>query len=211
VIACPECGGRTAPSKLAGFVACGSCGKLIVAPKGNDAELAAEQDPDAPVAIKPRVGDLVIPDYSEVMKGWRSWQISSDSFAEPLLRSVVIDTAWQPREPVEATCDYVTGKPEHSSPGESCSCGLYAAKTREHLQSMGYHRYDPENGTYSVIGIVQLWGTIVEGTQGWRAQFGYPERLFVPWEAWHLAKPLREAYGVPVELNNVLASEQKGK
>ena len=70
---------------------------------------------------------------------------------------------------------------------------------------MSYHAYDAEHGgLFHVVGSVKLWGKIVEGSQGWRAQKAYPERLWVPYEAWHLAPSLRDLYGVPVELKNFL-------
>jgi len=83
------------------------------------------------------------------------------------------------------------------------NCGLYSAKTREHLVSMGYQRY--QDDSFHVMGEVWLWGHVVEGSQGWRAQFGYCKHLYLPFEAWHLAKGLREAYGVPVTLSNLFS------
>jgi hypothetical protein len=61
---------------------------------------------------------------------------------------------------------------------------------------------------YRVIGLVSLWGSVVEGDRGWRASRGYPRRLYVPARclggastvtAGEVALALTE-YGVPVEL-----------
>jgi hypothetical protein len=53
----------------------------------------------------------------------------------------------------------------------------------------------------TVIGSVTLWGRVVVGTRGWRAQFAYPRRLIVlerrPW-TFRLRQELESAYEVPV-------------
>jgi hypothetical protein len=91
----------------------------------------------------------------------------------------------------------------HAVPDPKCGCGLYAARTLQHLAGMPYHLYYEDE--FVVLGEVALWGGVIPGTLGWRAQYGYPRRLLVPFEAWRLVKPLRDAYGVPVELSNTLA------
>jgi len=53
----------------------------------------------------------------------------------------------------------------------SCTCGVYAARTTEHLHQCGYKKF-------GVHGEVYLWGKVVEHERGWRAQFAYP-RTFV--------------------------------
>ena len=187
--------------RLSGFLSCSSCGKLVVEPKANDVQLSREENPGLAVPA-------AMPDFHETMTGWRAWGIdpATPTGAAPVLRSVTYgDYFWTPRVPMEAECP----KGKDHVPGEDCSCGLYSAKTRAHLQGMAYHRYDAKaSGLFHVIGEVALWGKVIEGTQGWRAQFGYPRELFLPFEAWALAKPLTEAYGIPVRLNNILANEE---
>lgn len=201
---CPECDGKMR-RRASGFESCQSCGKLVVVVKTNDQDLAREQDPTLPAS------NIAIPDYHETMIGWRAWGVKPDlEFGEiPLLRSVTYsDHAWTPGEPTEAECRRAH-RGTHEVPHETHTCGLYSAKTRERLMSMEYHRYDAEQrGLFHVVGSVSLWGKIVEGSQGWRAQFGYPRELFLPFEAWSLAAPLTEAYGVPVRLNNILKQQE---
>jgi hypothetical protein len=50
---------------------------------------------------------------------------------------------------------------------------VYASKSLEHLRTTGYVRY-------GIHGEVNLWGTVVEHEQGWRAQLAYPRNLFLP-------------------------------
>jgi hypothetical protein len=56
----------------------------------------------------------------------------------------------------------------------------------------------------SVVGQLANWGRVIEGSQGWRAEFAYPAVMFIPFEAWRLRRPLMRAYGVPVKLLNLL-------
>lgn len=153
--------------------------------------------------------NLKVPDLSEATEGWRAWGIPAKipPFGiAPKLHSVTHIYFWHPRRASRAECKRST---EHV-PGEHCSCGFYSAKSLEHLTSMAYHFYDADSkGMFHVIGQVANWGKVIEGSQGWRAEYGYPLKLWVPYEAWELAEPLSEAYGVPVELKNTLGLERK--
>jgi hypothetical protein len=57
----------------------------------------------------------------------------------------------------------------HHSPDPSCTCGLYAFKSKTVLRS-------PKTW-FPVIGTVSMWGRIVEHERGWRAEHAYPDRL----------------------------------
>jgi len=54
-----------------------------------------------------------------------------------------------------------------------------------------------------IAGQVALWGGIVPGQHGWRAQFAYPHKLLVPYSRWKIAKAVAAAYGVPFQLYNL--------
>lgn len=205
---CTECGTGTLVPRASGFAACDSCGKLHVGELDPSAA-ARKREAGATLGDGIDPAEVRVPDTFEELIGWRTWQVALDlGVGElPILRSVTYSSQfWTPREAVEATCERTShkGYEAHPVPVQSCSCGLYSAKTLEHLQSMNYHRYDPDAGSVAVVGSVSLWGKVIEGTQGWRAQFGYPRELFVPFEAFRLVKPLTEAYGVPVKLMNIL-------
>jgi hypothetical protein len=58
----------------------------------------------------------------------------------------------------------------HEPPQTDCTCGVYAARTIEHLHQCGYKKF-------GIHGEVYLWGTVVEHERGWRAQFAYPKSL----------------------------------
>lgn len=219
MITCPECNGSMEARANPMFRACSECGKVMVVT--DDARKAIEKLGEEGLAATPApiglelqeavTGDIVIPDFTDVMIGWRAWMVHERSGFAPLLLSMNaggrgnrrVHGTWEPREPMEGICAAHPDKTKHQVPTLNCSCGLYSAKSREHLLSMHYHKYDPDESP-RVIGSVNLWGRIVEGTQGWRAEFGYPRELFVPFELWRLVEPLEETYGVPVKLNNTL-------
>lgn len=188
---CEECGQpKLVDSSLAPFAKCASCGKLQPKPKE---QLHPEQFVP-PVA--PDLPEFELPDYTEVMVGWRAWQIVMRA-GVPLVQSITGRLVWPARQRVEAYC-----RKPHAVPFRGCMCGLYSAKTREHLMDLGYNGYSDPNTR--AIGTVSLWGKVIEGDQGWRAEFAYPREMYVAYEAYELAAGLQDAYGVPVRLQNVL-------
>ena len=79
---------------------------------------------------------------------------------------------------------YVWEEVPHDPPHEGCSCGIYAVKTRAQVPGG------------IIYGKVKLWGKVVPGTKGIRAEYAYPSELHVPS---HLVNdPGILAYGVPV-------------
>lgn len=150
------------------------------------------------------------PDVIGTVEGWRAWSVKREPppfGTVPKLRSATYNYWWTPRVKARAECSHCTNEDPASDnhvPGTQCTCGFYSAKTLEHLREMGYHSYDQGSDTVSVVGQLANWGRVIEGSQGWRAEFAYPAVLFAPFEAWKLAKPLQRAYGVPVKLLNLL-------
>ena len=168
--------------------------------------------------------DFVMPDFMEPRFGWRAWAVDAelpDFGLPPKLFSVSWGYYWAPKKKSAALCNrpYPCSETQIKEdvkgekfevkigvPGESCSCGFYSAKTFEHLQSMGYHQYYPDSGRFTVVGKVYCWGKVIECQTGWRAEYAYPAKLFVPIEASYLALPLKQAYAPKegVVLRNVL-------
>lgn len=150
------------------------------------------------------------PDLVGAVEGWRVWRVSTElpkfGGAPKLYSATYGGYYWAARKACVAECE----KCGENVPGEYCSCGFYSAKTFDHLMGMSYHLYDAETGMIAVLGQVANWGKVIEATQGWRAQIAYPVRLWVPFEAAKLAKPLKEAYGVPVGLRNWLKPRKGG-
>jgi hypothetical protein len=114
-----------------------------------------------------------IPDYISPIVGYRVWTWGTTG-----LKSLCGER-WHPRQPLAARCraSAVVGRADvvhdaHDVPQANCTCGVYAAKTLQHLCSMGYAKC-------GIHGEVHLWGTVVEHEHGWRAQFAYPKALFL--------------------------------
>jgi len=117
-----------------------------------------------------------VPDYISPVVGFRVWQWDATG-----LRSLNGEK-WFAHQPLSAVCKAdasgsIAGlsKATHNPaelPCFNCTCGVYAAKTIEHLHQCGYKRF-------GVHGEVYLWGTVVEHERGWRAQFAYPKTLFL--------------------------------
>lgn len=97
----------------------------------------------------------------------------------------------------------------HEAPHRNCHCGIYAAKDigtvwEGYINRMFCHGLSaiPE-----VFGLVSLWGTVIEYTSGYRAQYAYPHLLVMlsppRWAdsyfaraEWKLGRLLRAPYTV---------------
>jgi hypothetical protein len=117
------------------------------------------------------------PESTQPIVGYRLWQ-----WDDVGLKSLNGER-WMPGLPLDVHCSisdtrwcrskkrslhFVGGVPEFS-----CTCGIYASKSLDHLRSTRYWQYG------SVHGEVWLWGSVVEHQHGYRAQFAYPKKLFM--------------------------------
>src|SRR5208283_2411839 len=119
---------------------------------------------------------MTVPDFISPVVGYRVWQWDATG-----LRSLNGEK-WFAHQPLSAVCradacGSIAGlsKATHNPaqlPSFSCTCGVYAARTMDHLRQCGYRKL-------GVHGEVFLWGTVVEHERGWRAQFVYPKTLFL--------------------------------
>jgi len=152
--------------------------------------------------------------------GWRAWRIR-DSGQSFVLTSATTTTEWVPGEPLEASCE----RGSHLSPSAGCTCGVYAscqpgpaltflppyARAVSSIIAPAILGYD----RVVAIGVVALWGEVVVCDWGWRAQFAYPTKIFVPSSVKHyrraraqveifdsadLADAIAVAYGVSAEV-----------
>lgn len=132
--------------------------------------------------------------------GWRAWSVIAERTRAPRLKSATHGTMWPTNRWTLGTCGSALECGRSGDgwcPGESCSCGLYAAKDLEQLLGLGYARWQAD--ATIVVGQVAFSGKVVPGTQGWRAQRGRIAKLFVPLSKLDVGLRLGEVYRVPVE------------
>ena len=105
----------------------------------------------------------------EPVLGWRVWRLH-EADRRFLLRSLTRPDTWPLGEPIRAVCS--SNLHGGRVPGESCSCGIYAASTPEGLAASGVF-----STAASVVGAIAMWGTAVEHDRGARSEWAYPSRL----------------------------------
>lgn len=127
-----------------------------------------------------------LPLYPEAIVGWRSWFVSGGR-----LSSLTFDHKWPVGKELTALC---TDVKNHRPPQQRCGCGVYALKSLEILKTSSYF-----NG--ECFGQVALWGKVIEGENGYRAEFAYPKALYVSYLNYRMVEPL-SVYGVPVKAMN---------
>jgi hypothetical protein len=147
-----------------------------------------------------------VPDYPGTVEGWRlwmarrhviryfdnSWGVRRKKTGPYLLRSVTCDDFWRPRQAKVADCTQTLGflfelthsDGDHNAPDPKCKCGLYAVDSLTRLLEV----YDTWSKLWSrleierypaVVGRVKMWGKVIPGEHGWRAQYAYPAELFI--------------------------------
>jgi hypothetical protein len=126
------------------------------------------------------------PDFAEPLEAWRVWKVVRRHGVYSL-GSVVQSTLWPAGEALVAECLagsrlllFRRRKRRHLAPDHRCECGIYAAGLDGVAQ---YVAAGPFRGISRVLGLVSLWGTVVECERGYRASHAYPKRIFVPADA----------------------------
>lgn len=142
--------------------------------------------------------------------GWRGNDIRYGANG-PEIWSPVCPLLWEPGETQVATCHGVPlaeckhRKEGDKAPAPNCSCGFYAARTQDHILSLGYGRNsDPLNPEHIVTEVVQS-GRVQVHSLGWKAEKARIHRIHVPHVAWKVANDLKalwEPHGVEVVLTD---------
>ncbi|MGA8184918.1 MAG: hypothetical protein WB819_14900 [Terriglobia bacterium] len=149
----------------------------------------------------PETGFEGIPDFVEPLLGWRAWKVwapLSDSDACPGFSSVILDTPWAPRRRFSAKHSFDLGAKCRGLLGLDCSCGIYAfndpleafvylMRVRDRLLGMSVD---------VAIGTVSLWGKVVECELGYKAEYAYPEHIFLPASFARFLPMVSSAFGV---------------
>ena len=123
---------------------------------------------------------MKIPDFISPALAWRVWQWDAAG-----LKSLNGEP-WLPGKPPRAGCRAsgsrtLIGIPNipkianipHDAPEFKCTCGIYGSKSLDQLRRTQFWQYG------SIHGEVNLWGSVVEHEQGFRAEFAYPKTLYL--------------------------------
>lgn len=150
----------------------------------------------------------IAPDYMEPLVAWRVWSIHPAE-GEARLRSLVhTDCLWEPGRARGADCQATLSgglSRPHRAPHPDCVCGIHAFTDRgAAIAALGDTGDDPDGAL--VVGRVRVWGRVVVCEHGYRAEWAYPDALWVPfvdgdrhagWRADRTCLALGR-YGVPV-------------
>jgi hypothetical protein len=102
---------------------------------------------------------------TEPLVMWRTWRLCFQR-ARPRIHPIGDRSRpWRPLAPSQATCGR---RRFHRAPAPRCAWGLYGLKDATALR---------QSRSPAVIGTVALWGQVIEHELGYRAEFGYPQRL----------------------------------
>lgn len=108
--------------------------------------------------------------YAEPFLGWRGW------LWQPVSKRLVSlnGVPWEPGEELHAECRGGVPK-RHSSPDPNCNCGIFSMMRPEDLQR--HVRVENRN---TVIGTIKVWGDVIVGSHGYRAEYAMIDSLYVP-------------------------------
>jgi len=140
------------------------------------------------------VNSFAVPDGIEPIVGWRYWRAD-----EGWLCSLNKFKTWPPHRNLRAQC---SRELDHGPlPEQQCGCGIYAAIDLPTLKEL----VQPDLATPLVVGEVSLWGKVIPAALGFRAELGYPRRIWLVAESVTAATPaaalaasIAARYGVAV-------------
>ena len=106
--------------------------------------------------------------FVEPFIGWRGWQWDAHRQRLVSFNSEV----WNPGDELHARC--IVGS-YHDAPALDCNCGIFSMKDPRWLAN-----HVPVENRQTVIGTIKIWGNIVGGSKGWRAEWAMIDALYVP-------------------------------
>ncbi len=134
-----------------------------------------------PLAQRPKADPLPTEVKAGELVAWRCWrELGKGRDGKLRLASRFASDYWRPGVPLESTKEDLES-----------GLGIHAWKTRQ--QAEDYARGERD----LVVGSVELWGTVYEHAEGYRAQFASIKSLDKA-SRFGALRPLQEAYGVHV-------------
>ena|SRR5690348_9552809 len=141
-----------------------------------------------------------VPDHVTCLTGYRLWEVYPHRGVGHL-SSVAWILYLEPGVAQKAICGFnlshfsteMASIPHDSStaPADGCDCGYYSLKSLDIL----VHQYPHEDYRGYVIGIVDVWGRVIEHEHGYRSEYIYPRELWISRPEYEY---LGDMYGVPI-------------
>ena len=145
---------------------------------------------------------IELPDSIEPILAVRAWNIYKDSDSYFLSSCFQYNIIWPKQSKLSALClsedPWLNSGIKHDAPITDCDCGIYALK-----KAPDEHELIPWEDN-SIIGLAFIWGKVIEGTKGYRAQFSKPAALLD--DNKKETKLLARGYKIPL-VNNLNFSE----
>lgn len=138
---------------------------------------------------------IEVPDiWGKPRRLWRAWQMWLTENEQPSLLLGSINQrgkdgqpySWTPRQIMKAECTIVDEDKKHSpdeTPKDGCTCGIHALNSPLWLAKIDYVSCAGPGRDHLLWGEIDLWGRLIEGTTGIKAQFGYPAQFLIRWDA----------------------------
>lgn len=170
--------------------------------------------------------DFRIPDkVGDPLEAWRAWKIDIemvDGKPEIVLASINQKIGespfyWHARKVMTGICNgnRVDDHPDSETPYEKCGCGIHALDTPLFLAKAGYVSFIGPQREKFVWGELQMWGKVIKGSTGIKAQYAYPSKFYirpdlvlsyvingetVKLDVWTIRDILKQQWGVPVQI-----------
>ena len=94
----------------------------------------------------------------------------------------------------------------HRAPKLTCTCGIYAAAS--YADALRFlQQYDEKNDGRLVIGKVSLWGCVIQHENGYRAEYAFPQNLYLVHGTREIKQQIRHTYAVDVAIGLPIAHE----
>jgi hypothetical protein len=154
--------------------------------------------------------EFVVPDVTDYIIAARVWKTKHGPGGMRSLKSVGVEELWPEHRPIVAECkrqasyfafaiatwqSSTTTSTTHDAPQEGCQCGVWGLASPLKLFDLA----EGLRGAAPVFGVIQMWGRVVHGPDGWRGQYARP--MAVVARSGRIRKAESEAattYGIPI-------------
>jgi len=127
------------------------------------------------------------------LQAYRYWRVDREG-GQPVLRSLYYATPWPAHGPLQAACEAAPCRlaawvrqvlsrrgGRRRAPIWGCHCGIYGVTRMDHVEPIAMLP-QPQRGlvveSWPVVGVVLLWGRVIQHAHGYRAEYARPVTLF---------------------------------